>query len=302
MAGRGCPYSCTYCYNNIFNRVFKGSGPIIRLKGVDYLIEEIRYTHKKYPFKIVVFHDDIFISNRKWFFEFAERFPREVGLNYSCCIRADLVNEEIVKALKESGCISANWSIECGNDAIRERVLKRNMSREQILEAGRLLNRYKIPQKIGNMLGLPGERFEDMFETLKLNIIIKPHLCVAMMFIPFPGLELTDYALKNSYLSKELLDNLPKNYYTRSVLNFTSDEKTKIQKLTWLFQVFVDIPFLLTNKTVFKTLFRLPKGILRLFFEIYSLYKFSRQYKVKTSILYIVACPDSPYEGHIGTP
>jgi len=282
MAGRGCPYHCTYCYNNIFNRVFKGCGQIVRFKSVDYLIEEIRYTFKKYPFRNVVFHDDTFISNKKWFFEFAERFPREVGLNYSCLVRANLVDEDLVRALKKSGCISANWSIECGNDYIRNNVLKRNMSREQILEAGRLLNKYNIPQKIGNMVGLPGEKFEDMIETLKLNMTVGPQLCLANIFVPFPWLDLTNYAIENGYLSRETLENLPKNYFTQSSLNFTPAEKIKIQKFTWLFQTLVDFQFLFNNRIIFRMLMSLPKILLRPFFEIYYLYKFSRQYNVKT--------------------
>ncbi|MBI4689832.1 MAG: B12-binding domain-containing radical SAM protein [Nitrospirae bacterium] len=282
LAGRGCPYNCTYCFNNIFNRVFKGCGQIVRFKSIDYLVEEIHYTFKKYPFKNVVFHDDTFISNRKWFFEFCERFPREVGLNYSCMVRADLIDEDVARALKDSGCISANWSIECGNDYIRNSVLKRNMSREQILEAGRLLNKYNIPQKIANMSGLPGERFDDMIETLKLNMAIRPQLCMTNIFIPFPGVELTDYALKNNYMTREALNNLPNNFYIRSALNYSPAEETKIQKFTWLFQAFVDYQFLFNNKTFFMLMMSLPKFILRPFFEIYYLYKFSKQYNIKT--------------------
>lgn len=284
MAGRGCPYNCTYCYNNIFNKVFKNCGPIVRFKSVDYLIEEIRYVRQHYPLENVVFHDDTFISNRKWFLEFAERFPREIGLNYSCLVRANLLDEELVRALKESGCISANWSIECGNDRLRNDVLKRNMSKGKIREAGSLLHRFGIRQKVGNMVGLPGETFENMLETLELNIEVRPQFCLATIFTPFPGLELTNYALDHGHLSAEALDQLPGNYFTRSTLNFTPEEKVRIQKLSWLFQPLVDFPGLYRNKTVFSLLFRLPGLLLRFIFEIYTMLKFSRQYRIKTRL------------------
>jgi radical SAM superfamily enzyme YgiQ (UPF0313 family) len=282
MAGRGCPYNCTYCYNNIFNKEFKGCGPIVRFKSVDYLIAEVLHTKKHYPLELVVFHDDTFISNRKWFLEFAERFPREVGLPYSCLVRANLLDDDLVRALKESGCISANWSIECGNDRLRNEVLKRNMSREQILEAGRLLHQYGIRQKVGNMVGLPGETFNEMRETVELNIAVRPQFCLATIFTPFPGLELTAYALEHGHLSADALERLPGNYFTRSTLNFPPEEKVRIQKLSWLFQAFVDFPVLYRNRTLFGLLFAVPGPVLRLLFEVYTMLKFSRQYRIKT--------------------
>lgn len=282
MAGRGCPYNCTYCYNNIFNKVFKGCGPIVRFKSVDYLIEEIRQVRKHYPLENVVFHDDTFISNRKWFMEFAGRFPREIGLNYSCLVRANLLDEELVRALKESGCISANWSIECGNDRIRNEVLKRNMSRDKILEAGSLLHRFGIRQKVGNMVGLPGETFDNMLETVELNIEVRPQFCLATIFTPFPGLELTRYAIEHGHLDPSALEKLPGNYFTRSTLNFSPEEKVRIQKLSWLFQVFVDYPALYRDKKIFNFLFCIPGILLRIFFEVYTMLKFSRQYRIKT--------------------
>ncbi len=85
------------------------------------------------------------------------------------------------------------------------------MSQEQILETSRLLNKYKIPHRCGGMVGLPGEKFEEMTETLELNIKVKPEFGFVSIFVPFPGLELTNYALENKYLSEELLNNLPEN-------------------------------------------------------------------------------------------
>lgn len=284
LSGRGCPYRCTYCYNSIFNETFKGCGPIIRKKSIDYLFEEIRRVQRQFPLKSVVFHDDTFIADRTWFYEFAERYPAEIGLPYSCCVRADLLNEDIVRALFESGCASANWSIECANDHLRNEVLKRRMSREQILEAGALLNRFKIPQKVGNMIGLPGETVADMRETLELNMAIKPGLALATIFVPYPSLELTNYAVEHGYLAPAGLDTLPETYFKRTTLAYSETDQLTIRKLAWLFQIMVDHPALYRNKMLNRLLFALPPALVRLFFEVHYLYKFSRQYRVKSSL------------------
>jgi radical SAM superfamily enzyme YgiQ (UPF0313 family) len=206
-----------------------------------------------------------------------------VGLTYTCNIRANLIDEDSVCSLKNSNCIGVNWSIESGSEFLRNQVLKRQMSREQILESGRLLNKYEIPHRIGNIIGLPGEKFEEMLETIQLNIDAHPNLGLANIFVPFPGLELTKYAIEGNYLSEEAMKNLPKNFFTRSPLNITPDENNRIQKLMCLFPIFVKYPALFHNAKIFRTLFHLPTLLLRVVYELYSSFNLSRLYNVKAS-------------------
>ena len=273
LSGRGCPYRCTYCHNHVFNERFKSCGPIVRQKKVDYIIEEINQVKASYPLRRGVFYDDTFILNKKWLREFCERFPKEVGIEYTCQIRANLIDEEIVSLLKESRCVLVTWSIESGNDYTRNKILKRNMSTDDILNTGRLLAKYKIPSRIGNVIGTPGESFDNIMETLELNIESRPQLAMAWTFVPYPGLSLTDYALKNGFLNAGHPDDLPANYL-RSILNFSKEEKKRIANLTFLFPAMVKHPNLLyRKKKVFYFLMSLPPWMLRIFWEVYYSYQ-----------------------------
>jgi len=73
----------------------------------------------------------------------ADRIRREVSsLHRSallCNTRANLVTADQVRLLKAAGCHSVSMGIESGNDRIRNELLKRQMSQEQLLEAARLL-------------------------------------------------------------------------------------------------------------------------------------------------------------------
>ncbi|HNV85633.1 MAG TPA: cobalamin-dependent protein [Candidatus Omnitrophota bacterium] len=71
LSGRGCPYDCTYCFNHKFREIFKTCGSVIRKKSVGYLLDEIRLVRGKYPLLTVVFNDDTFIIDKKWFLNFA---------------------------------------------------------------------------------------------------------------------------------------------------------------------------------------------------------------------------------------
>jgi anaerobic magnesium-protoporphyrin IX monomethyl ester cyclase len=271
MSGRGCPYECTYCFNHAFNNMFKECGTVVRKKSVDYLLEEIRHIQKKFPLGLIVFQDDTFILDHRWLFEFCERLPAEIGLPFSCNIRANLVNEQVAEALRDGGCVSASWSIETGTDKLRNEVLLRHMSREAILRAGELLHKHGIRQRLANIIGIPGETIEDLHETARLNIQVRPMLSTANIFVPYPGLRLTQYALEGGYLSQGNAEDLPKDFSTRSVLNFSKAHNRYLQKTFCLFPFFVKFPPLFQNGILRRALYAIPYVLLRVAYEAFFL-------------------------------
>jgi hypothetical protein len=61
----------------------------------------------------------MFILNRRvdsWLEEFAEVYPREVGLPFFCLTRCNMLTEENLRALKRAGLHSLTMSIKAGND------------------------------------------------------------------------------------------------------------------------------------------------------------------------------------------
>ena len=132
MISRGCPYKCTYCFNHSYNKLYKGNGPLMSRLSVDRLIAELKELKESYPTQFIKFYDDIFVlKDDEWLDEFAEKFPKEIGLPFHCLMRANLLTESILKKLKQSGMASISMSIESGNAHIRDDILKRNMKRKR---------------------------------------------------------------------------------------------------------------------------------------------------------------------------
>lgn len=260
-SGRGCPYRCTYCFNHAFWKKFRDSGPPVRKKSVAYLFEEIDNVRRRYPLGLVSFNEDTFVLDRPWFFSFAAAYPGRIGLPYTCNIRANLVDEDLVKALKESGCVGVNWSIESGDDRIRNDVLKRAMSEEQILRTGDLLARYGLPHRIGNVIGIPGESFEQMLGTVRLNSRTRPVLALGSVFAPYPGLALTDTAIQMG-LHTPVAGVWPQNYL-RCDLRLPEAQRRRIERLACLFPLLVRFPSLLESRVWMRLLFSLPMFVLR---------------------------------------
>ena len=203
ITSRGCPYDCTYCFNHALAEIYRGKGKRLRQMSVDQVIEEVKWVQERYPMQFVVFLDDLFIVYADWLRELADKFPSEVGLPFFCNVRANLVTPEKIELLKQAGCASVGMGLETGNPDLRNEILKRNMSDEQIIEASRLIREAGIELLTTNMLGLPGGTLENDFETLALNHACKPAYANAFLYQPYPRTELGEYA-RNERLCRGL--------------------------------------------------------------------------------------------------
>ena len=135
MASRGCPYPCTYCFNARYNDLYRGKGKTINRYSVDRLLEELLELKRRYPTQFIKFWDDIFVFRTdEWLLEFADKYPRVIGLPFHCLTRADLVRKDpsIIEVLRRAGLHSVTMSIESGNPFIRKHIFKRGMEEEDV--------------------------------------------------------------------------------------------------------------------------------------------------------------------------
>ena len=259
ISGRGCPYLCTYCFNHKFNEMYRGRGRVIRHKSVDYFLEEIRQVMSDYPMEGIIFEDDIFIIDKPWFSEFCEKYPGRIGLPYTCYVRPNLVTQETARLLKVSGCYSARVAIECGNAGLRNKVLKRYLYDSQILNACRMLREQGIKVGTINILGLPTETVDHLEETLALNIACRPDHVSANLFMPIPGVELTDYARRLGLLDED--SKVQKSTHTAGDLKYPLQVQKVLYPFKALFPVLVEVPCL---RKIRGPLEKLPLAFLKL--------------------------------------
>jgi anaerobic magnesium-protoporphyrin IX monomethyl ester cyclase len=244
ITSRGCPYDCTYCFNHALAGIYRGKGKRLRQMSVDRVVQEVKGVQERYPTQFVVFLDDLFIVYVDWLRELAEKFPREVGLPFFCNVRANLVTPAKIALLKEAGCASVGMGLETGNPALRNEILKRNLSDEQIVEASRLIREAGIQLLTTNMIGLPGGTLTNDLETLALNHACKPAYANAFLYQPYPRTELGEYARKGGYVEGSL-DDIDPSAWERSVLRFsTPEEKRQIENFNKLFALAVEWPWL----------------------------------------------------------
>ena len=204
LGGRGCPYKCAYCINYFHQNLYRKLGPCVRYRNVNNIIAELKKTIKKYDIiKKVEFNDDTFTFNKLRVKEFGEKYKREVGLPFHVNARVDNISEEICKDLSNSGCCRVRIGVESGDEQIRGKVLRRNISDKKIIEGCRLIKKYGMELYTYNMIGIPTERMENIKKTIELNRKIRPDFLAVSIFTAYKGTKLYELCKENGWLDEE---------------------------------------------------------------------------------------------------
>jgi anaerobic magnesium-protoporphyrin IX monomethyl ester cyclase len=273
ITGRGCPYDCAFCFNKAYSDLYGGQGRRFRRRSVDSVIRELHEVTSRYDVRFILFMDDTFILQDKWLKEFMTRYKAEIRragrpLPFWCQVRANLVTEEKIALFKDAGCVSVSFGLEAGNDRLRNAVLNRNMSREEILDAAEILRRHDIAFMTNNMIGLPTGSLDTSFETLDLNVQCKPAYANVFLFQPYPKTALGEWAYEHGWMMGTF-DDLSGSVSDNTVIKFGSpEEKRQIENLQKLFALGVEVPWLLP---IIRRLIRLPSN--RLFWLVYKVWK-----------------------------
>jgi len=233
IASRGCPYKCSYCANHILAAAQPGR--YVRFRSLDHLLGELKMLKEQYQFEEVFFDDDIFMLDRRRLREFAQRYPKEVGVPFVCCGRVEVTNDETMQLLKAAGARRVDFGVEVGNEQLRRSVLKRSMSNDEIIEAIRCAQRAGLQVKALNMVGLPGETPEMHMDTVRLNQQLRPDVANCSVFWPHPGTELYDVCAREGYSPADGV--VPDRYiaYRTCYLNLPGFPARKVNRAYRLF-------------------------------------------------------------------
>ena len=227
IASRGCPYSCTYCCNHTLKEIQKNKGKYFRVRSVDSLLNEIEHNKSKYSIKWLNFHDDILGLNRKWTLEFCRKYAERFDLGFGCNLRADTVDETLLESLKRAGCTQVSFGVESGNEWLREKILNRKITNEQIISAFDTAHRLGMKTLAYNMIGLPYETPHMVQETIELNKRIASSQVAISFFYPYPLTELWNVCKKEGLIS----DKQAMSYVTDSVLNLPTMSSREMTRL-----------------------------------------------------------------------
>jgi len=195
ITSRGCSGQCSYC-NNFYGRR-------VRKRSAGNVIEELKLLKDRYGIKEIYFFDDSFTEFPSQVQALCERMAAErLDLTWSCFARFNLVNPELLRAMKAAGCHHASYGIESGDPELL-RGIRKPTDLDRVREVMALTRAAGIDILLGFMLGLPGETPATMERTMRFALELDPDMVLFDITTPFPGTELFAWAKSQGRLKTE---------------------------------------------------------------------------------------------------
>ncbi len=192
MTSRGCPFKCTFCTsaaNQPFGKKFRAMSP-------ERVVEEIEWLMRDYGVNFVEFQDDVFnlITSR------AEDIcrlliRRSLGIRWSIpngISRVENVTPDFLRLCKRAGCIDAWFAAESGSERVRNEIIFKQNTIEQVRRAIEASSRLGIQTGAFFIFGSADETLEEMQQTIDFACSLPLDRAQFTIATPFPGTTLWD--------------------------------------------------------------------------------------------------------------
>ncbi|MEW6087163.1 MAG: radical SAM protein [bacterium] len=187
LTSRSCPNLCSFC------NMWMVHGVGWRFRSVENILAEIDGMVNKYKAEHIYIMDDNFLLRGDRVKQLCEEIIRRkynIRWNTPNGISVRGIDIELVRLMKRSGCASVCLAIESGSEYIRNTVMKKNTSTDQIIRAVQCFHQEQIPVGGFLILGMPGENEKYFKETVNFINRLPLSFIIASYAIPYPGTKL----------------------------------------------------------------------------------------------------------------
>ncbi|MFA6356990.1 MAG: radical SAM protein [Candidatus Omnitrophota bacterium] len=193
LSGRGCTFSCNFCY-----RMDKGFRP----RSDEAIIEEINLLKRDYGVTYISFSDELLMSSVQRTASLCEAIIKS-GLNikWLCNGRLNYAKRDVLKLMKRSGCTFINYGIEAMDDRILKNMHKA-LTTEQIVSGIEATLAEGISPGFNIIFGNIGENAETLRKGVEflLKYDDGAQLRTIRPVTPYPGSALYYHAIEKGLL------------------------------------------------------------------------------------------------------
>jgi anaerobic magnesium-protoporphyrin IX monomethyl ester cyclase len=200
ITSRGCPYNCVFCTHHIvWGRKWRGRSP-------ENVVDELQHVIKTYHVKQIDFLDDNMTLDRKRMENICDLIVKR-GLSIEWFtpngVRADTLDEKLLRKMKESGCKKIRVAPESGVQRVVDQVIKKNLDLRSVERAVVLCKKVGIKVGCFFVIGLIGETKEEIEETIKFAYKLRQLGADSFIFsiaTPVYGTRLYEQAKRGGFL------------------------------------------------------------------------------------------------------
>jgi anaerobic magnesium-protoporphyrin IX monomethyl ester cyclase len=187
ITSRGCPYGCSFCDEG-HKRFRAVSAPRV--------VDEIMDCKQRFGIEQFFIFDSTFTVDRRRVLDLCDLLvQRRAGIVFDVRSRVNLIDEEVLQALKRAGCVRIQYGVESGNDAVL-RAINKHIKVEQVRATVKLTRKYGFEILCDFMLGLPGETEKEAEDTVRLALELPIDYAQFAITVPYPNTNLYRYGIK----------------------------------------------------------------------------------------------------------
>lgn len=199
ISSRGCPHNCIYC------PVQLAIGKNLRIRSAKGVVDEIEYWYNK-NYRRFNFADDNFTFFKERVYEICDEIQKrnlkELDLRCGNGIRADKVDRDLLRHMRETGFNYIGLGVEGGNDRVLKN-LKKGETIEQIEQTIKEACALDYDVTLFFLAGSPGETLADVKDSVKLAEKYPVFQARFYNIIPYPGTELFTWLKEKNLLLEE---------------------------------------------------------------------------------------------------
>lgn len=268
MTSRGCPYQCVYCSSHV------ALGRKVRFRSIPNIIGEIEELATRYGIHYFRIMDDVFTIDKARVMELCgEIIRRKLNVVWDCMSRINLVDEQTLRAMKDSGCYMIMYGFESGSQDILNNI-KKGTTLENALKITELTRKVGIKVCGNFMIGNPGETDASVEASIDFARKLRLDSVGVSITTPYPGTELFDLH------REELGDRIDWNGFVSVSINPDTERRPFISCCDWNTEELYQRYIYASRKINLQ-----PHYVMQRFFQIRSMKEFFLLFRRVISIL-----------------
>lgn len=211
LSARGCVGQCIFCPNS---KIEKHK---VRLHSVSYFLDMVGFFSKTYHLRDYIFGDNFFTFNRDRTMAVCRGIvERKMKIRWAVATRFDSVDEELLRAMSEAGCVNVGYGLESYSPIV-QKGMRKNLDLSRMDEAYRLTHALGMNTELMLMVGNPGDGEKAVRQTLNKVRSLDPGLVYTQIVQIYPNTRIFDIACREGLVSSDYFESASYEvpYYTR---------------------------------------------------------------------------------------
>ena len=185
-------------------------GQKYRAHSPEYVIRLLRYCLDRYGISNFHFEDDNLTCDSQRFEKILDLIIKEnlqIKWDAPNGVRVDSLNYNILKKIKQSGCVQLSLALESGSQRVLDEVIHKGLNLDHAINIVKCCKELKISANAFYVIGFPGETVNEIKNTINLAIKLyrKCDVCpIVMVATPLYGTELYEICIRDKLIKREL--------------------------------------------------------------------------------------------------